>query len=248
MGYQIPMIFLDCSRPRRFSASRLHFAPAIFTAALLVMGVCLSAGSSFAESLAKATVSEEALAEIMPGWEELYPSETPDAPVITPERKEELRDRGIYSGFGPRVLSVRGKVKRFHKGIDISAPTGSDIIAFNDGTVVFSSRHKTYGICVIVRQLDGRLARYAHMSKAHVELGDTVTRGALLGEVGRTGRATGPHLHFELIDEEKFVDPAEHVWLASELVQTPEDKIMAAKALEEGVSVASRPHDEEQQE
>ncbi|MDL2272750.1 M23 family metallopeptidase, partial [Desulfovibrio sp. OttesenSCG-928-I05] len=94
------------------------------------------------------------------------------------------------------------------------------------GVVVFSSRHKSYGICVIVRQLDGRLARYAHMSKSVARFGDEVTRGTVIGYVGRTGRATGSHLHFELLDDGEYLDPAEHIWLATELVKTPQELAM----------------------
>lgn len=186
---------------------------------------------------------------IIPSYAELYPSHTPDIPPLTKEQKLELRDRGIYSGFGPRVLTVRGSTKRFHKGIDISAPTGSQIMAFNDGVVVFSSRHKSYGICVIIRQLDGRLARYAHMSKSVAKLGDEVTRGTIIGYVGRTGRATGSHLHFELLDDGEYLDPAEHIWLATELVKTPQELAMEEaerEALAENEKAAAGKTGEEQ--
>ncbi len=141
------------------------------------------------------------------------------------EKRKALRERGIYSGYGPRSLSKSGKVTRFHKGVDISAPTGSKILAFNDGVVVSSERHRNYGINVVVRQLDGRYARYAHMSKSLVKAGQKVIRGEHIGAVGRTGRATGPHLHFELFEEGgHHMDPAEHFWLGSELVIGPHDQ------------------------
>lgn len=132
-----------------------------------------------------------------------------------------LHERGINSGFGPRKVSRRAT--RLHKGIDISAPRDCRILAFNDGEVVFTGRKNGYGTTVIIRQLDGREALYAHMNKAVVRIGDTVRRGDHIGHVGRTGRATGYHLHFELIDEGVHLDPALHVWHGSELVIKPGD-------------------------
>ena len=142
--------------------------------------------------------------------------------LLPADEREALLERGIFSGYGLRAVSSKGRT-RVHKGIDISAPSGSKIMAYNDGKVVFSGRDGAYGISIIVLQLDGRLARYAHMSKAIAQEGDEVTRGQHIGAVGSTGRTTGPHLHFELVDEGEHLDPAEHVWLGSELVLAPAD-------------------------
>lgn len=141
--------------------------------------------------------------------------------VISAEERAALKERGISSGFGPRATSR--KTTRVHKGIDIPAPRNSEIVAFNDGEVTFAGKKNGYGTLVIVRQIDGRDALYAHMTKAVVKRGDTVKRGTHIGHVGRTGRATGYHLHFELIDDGEHLDPALHVWHGSELVLGPGD-------------------------
>ena len=139
------------------------------------------------------------------------------------EQKHELRARGISSGVGPRAVSKNGKIVRHHTGIDIPAPSGSPILAYNDGEVIFKGLHKGYGLCVVIRQEDGREARYAHMSKTSMQQGAMVKRGQQVGEVGRTGRATGAHLHFELVEDDEYLDPAMYIWHGSELVIGPTD-------------------------
>jgi len=122
-----------------------------------------------------------------------------------------VETRTISSAWGPRVRTrvVRVKtarhsrrvLRRFlgnHKGVDLSAPTGSDIFAAMDGVVIASARHKQYGNFVAVDHGNGVVTLYAHCSRNFVQEGDLVRRGQKIAEVGRTGNATGPHLHFEL--------------------------------------------------
>jgi murein DD-endopeptidase MepM/ murein hydrolase activator NlpD len=119
--------------------------------------------------------------------------------------------RTISSAWGPRIrtrvvrvkTSTRNRriLRRFlgtHKGVDLSAPMGSDIYAALDGQVVLSGRHKQYGNFVAVDHGNGVVTLYAHCSRNFVEEGQIVRRGQKIAEVGRTGNATGPHLHFEL--------------------------------------------------
>lgn len=141
--------------------------------------------------------------------------------LIPDEECAELRERGISSGFGLRAISR--KSTRMHKGIDVPAPKDSKIMAFNDGEIVFAGNKNGYGKTVIVKQIDGREALYAHMNAYTVSIGDKVKRGDQIGNVGRTGRATGYHLHFEIIDEGVNLNPAQHVWHGSELVLGPSD-------------------------
>lgn len=154
---------------------------------------------------------------------------------MSKDERATLLDRGFSSGFGPRAVSR--KVTRMHKGIDIPAPKDSKILAFNDGEVTFNGRKNGYGTVVVIKQLDGREALYAHMSKGIVKVGDTVRRGEHIGHVGRTGRATGYHLHFEIIDDGENLDPALHVWQGSELVLGPNDP--HPRHVEVDISVAS---------
>jgi murein DD-endopeptidase MepM/ murein hydrolase activator NlpD len=105
---------------------------------------------------------------------------------------------GWYSSnFGWRIDPFTGQ-RAFHEGIDFIAEKGTDIIAAAGGVVVFSGYHPQYGNMIEVEHGNGLITRYAHASKRLAKIGDVVLRGAKLGEVGSTGRATGSHLHFEV--------------------------------------------------
>jgi murein DD-endopeptidase MepM/ murein hydrolase activator NlpD len=97
----------------------------------------------------------------------------------------------VTSGFGPR----RG---RFHDGIDIAAPVGAPISAAADGEVAYSSTLPGSGNVIILRHGRGYATVYAHNQRHHVKDGQRVRRGQRIAEVGRTGRTTGPNLHFEV--------------------------------------------------
>jgi murein DD-endopeptidase MepM/ murein hydrolase activator NlpD len=97
----------------------------------------------------------------------------------------------LTSKFGRRLL-------RFHEGIDLSAPEGTPIRAALSGVVVYSGKGiRGYGNTIVVRSGD-ILTVYAHNKKNLVEVGDEVSQGEEIGTVGRTGRASGPHCHFEV--------------------------------------------------
>jgi murein DD-endopeptidase MepM/ murein hydrolase activator NlpD len=86
-----------------------------------------------------------------------------------------------------------------HEGIDIGAPQGSPVLAVATGTVEFAGwTEGGYGNLIEIRHADGSLTRYAHLSRILIQVGAAVTQGQAIGEVGSTGRSTGPHLHFEL--------------------------------------------------
>lgn len=105
---------------------------------------------------------------------------------------------GWYSSnFGWRIDPFTGQ-RAFHEGIDFIAEKGTDIVAAAGGVVVFSDYHPQYGNMIEVEHGNGLITRYAHASKRLAKIGDVVLRGAKLGEVGSTGRATGSHLHFEV--------------------------------------------------
>lgn len=112
----------------------------------------------------------------------------------------------VTSPFGWRIHPVHGD-RRFHQGLDIGAPTGTPIRAAADGVVVAAGRRGGYGLLVDVAHPDGRLTRYAHASSLAVAVGAEVGRGEVIGRVGATGTATGPHLHLEVHDGGRPVDP-----------------------------------------
>lgn len=115
-------------------------------------------------------------------------------------------DGGTFtSGFGPRG-------RRVHKGIDIAAEPGTPIKAVADGKVIYSdNKQRGYGNLVIIQHPGDVVTVYAHNRRNLVDEGDTVRQGAVIAELGNTGRSTGPHLHFELRLESKAVDPLLHL-------------------------------------
>lgn len=103
----------------------------------------------------------------------------------------------ITSGYGWRTHPVLGG-KRFHRGIDIGAPSGARIVAAGSGTVIFAGNRSGYGRTVIIDHGDGLVTLYAHQSRIAVSNGTRVSAGQTIGYVGSTGLSTGPHLHFEV--------------------------------------------------
>jgi murein DD-endopeptidase MepM/ murein hydrolase activator NlpD len=85
-----------------------------------------------------------------------------------------------------------------HRGIDFAAPTGTPVQASRSGTVVRVDVDPSYGLLVDVRHTFGLVSRYAHLSFTDVAMDERVRRGSEIGRVGSSGRATGPHLHFEI--------------------------------------------------
>jgi murein DD-endopeptidase MepM/ murein hydrolase activator NlpD len=104
----------------------------------------------------------------------------------------------ITSSFGWRRDPFTKELK-FHQGVDLRAAYGQEIQAAGAGRVVFSGDQGGYGATVVIEHRDGTRTRYAHLSARLVEQGDRVAAGAPLGRAGQSGRATGPHLHFEVI-------------------------------------------------
>jgi murein DD-endopeptidase MepM/ murein hydrolase activator NlpD len=89
---------------------------------------------------------------------------------------------------------------RRHDGIDLAAPEGTRVAAAGEGEVIYVGEQSGYGRIVILRHAGGLVTLYAHMRRTLVDEGEHVARGAPVGEVGRTGRTSGPHLHFEVRD------------------------------------------------
>jgi murein DD-endopeptidase MepM/ murein hydrolase activator NlpD len=101
------------------------------------------------------------------------------------------------SAFGRRVDPFTGQWA-MHEGIDFLADHGSPVVAAANGVVMFAGMHPQYGYMVDIDHGNDLVTRYAHQSKLFVREGDVVQRGRKIGEVGSTGRSTGPHLHFEV--------------------------------------------------
>lgn len=115
----------------------------------------------------------------------------------------------LTSPFGWREHPVTGGTK-FHYGVDLGAETGTDICAFADGQVYATGDSSSLGYYIMIQHADGYMTLYAHCSKITVTSG-AVTMGQKIAEVGETGIATGPHLHFELHDGDLYLNPIYYV-------------------------------------
>ena len=116
----------------------------------------------------------------------------------------------LSSFFGRRTDPFSGK-QAFHKGIDFTARTGTPVYAVASGVVTWAGWSKDYGKLVEVRHSDGYRTRYAHNSAVTVKPGELVQKGQTIARVGRTGRASGTHLHLEVLADGKLVDPLQYI-------------------------------------
>ncbi len=119
----------------------------------------------------------------------------------------------LTSSFGYREHPLEGE-ERFHYGLDIAADSGTDIRCFADGTVTAVGESSSYGKYCVVSHKNGCSTLYAHCSKITASSGAAVREGDKIAEVGETGMATGPHLHFELQKNGDYLNPIYYVSLA----------------------------------
>ena len=112
----------------------------------------------------------------------------------------------VSSDFGYRLHPLENKVK-FHYGTDFAANSGTTVCAFADGTVLAAGQSEGYGNYVKLGHAGGYATLYGHCSKLLVRAGETVTLGQPIALVGATGKATGPHLHFELMHDGYYYNP-----------------------------------------
>ncbi|MCB1857056.1 MAG: M23 family metallopeptidase [Gammaproteobacteria bacterium] len=128
---------------------------------------------------------------------------------LTPQGKP-VKKGWISSSYGYRTDPFTGK-KSFHHGIDIAGKRDSDVLAVASGVVTEAGRKSGYGYLVEITHADGLVTRYGHNSKIFVETGDFVTKGDVIGQMGSTGRSTGPHVHFEIARNGKTINPLEYL-------------------------------------
>nr|WP_277882954.1 M23 family metallopeptidase [Paracoccus salsus] len=112
------------------------------------------------------------------------------------------------SGFGRRW-------GRMHEGVDMAGPVGTPIYAPGDGVVSFAGRQSGYGNLIKIQHELGVETRYGHLSRIRVKSGQRVSQGDLIGDMGNTGRSTGPHLHYEVRMKGRAVDPMSFIKAAS---------------------------------
>jgi len=116
----------------------------------------------------------------------------------------------LTSGFGYRDHPIDGEFK-FHYGVDLAAPTGTEVGSFAAGTVSFAGWGEINGYYIRVEHENGVETLYAHLSEILVSKGDRVDAGETIGLVGETGEASGPHLHFQVYVDGILVDPLQYV-------------------------------------
>jgi len=114
----------------------------------------------------------------------------------------------IVSPFGIRRSYNGGPVSSFHQGTDLAADEGVPVVASNSGRVAYVGSGPTHGNSVLIDHGDGVFSGYNHLSAFNVQVGQMVNKGDLVGLVGSTGMATGPHVHWEIIVRGVPVDPA----------------------------------------
>ena len=131
-------------------------------------------------------------------------------PAIQPVSNKDLKKTA--SGYGVRVDPIY-KTTKFHEGMDFSANIGTPIYATGNGTLTKAGWQSGYGRVVVINHGYGYETLYAHMNKINVRVGQKVTRGEVIGEVGNTGKSTGPHLHYEVHVKGRVVNPVNYYFM-----------------------------------
>ncbi len=152
-----------------------------------------------------------------------------DAPDLTALTVEPVTNF-TTSGFGWREDPIN-KRRKFHSGADIRGKHGTPVLAAGAGTVICAEAKNGYGNVVFIDHGNGLITRYAHLRRFEVKQGAVVTAGQRIGQVGSTGRTTGPHLHFEVRIEGKPVDPSTALLVAQIERDSPAMGRLAAQVL-----------------
>jgi len=137
--------------------------------------------------------------------------------IMRSELKKEARPAGrpiekgwISSYYGKRTGPFSGKIE-MHKGMDFAGKKGSNVKAVASGVVTWSGERYGYGNLVEINHGNGYVTRYGHNDEIVVKLGDSVERGQTISKMGSTGRSTGPHVHFEVLLNDRQIDPIRFV-------------------------------------
>lgn len=140
-----------------------------------------------------------------------------------------VQTTGITSHYGPRMDPISSRPS-FHYGLDMAGETGDIVRASLRGTVIRASSQGGHGQRIVLRHPWGYTTSYSHLSKIFVRPGDPISQGQPIGEIGSTGRATGPHLHFELHHNGNHLDPLNFLGESLPLMRGHISRINASKA------------------
>ena len=167
------------------------------------------------------------------------PAMSPDLAILTTQPIPDT----LSSGYGWRDDPIRHTWK-FHGGTDFKADPGTPVGAAGDGVVVFAARQGGYGNVIYIDHGGGVVTLYGHLRRIEVKQGDSVMAGQRIGQVGSTGRATGPHLHFEVRLDNRPVDPVTAMTVADLERTSPLAGRIAALALAPEVQAHLRARDD----
>ena len=184
--------------------------------------VTLQSGDSILELMQRYDISAPELAranglvspfDVVPGMLLFLPAVEPSEALARLQKVREEENRYIWpvhgrltSYFGPRNLGMG--TSSFHRGIDVATAWGTPVGAARAGTITYSGwSSQGYGNLVKIRHAGGAETWYGHFSSIAVGVGQYVNQGAIIGYIGSTGISTGPHLHFELYEAGRAVDP-----------------------------------------
>lgn len=146
-------------------------------------------------------------------------------PSIQPVPQQYLKQ--MASGYGTRIDPIYGTA-RFHAGMDFAANIGTPVYSTGDGTVVLAEWKEGYGKCIIIDHGYGYTTLYGHLNEYKVRPGQKVARGEKIGEVGNTGKSTGPHLHYEVHLKGQPDNPAKYYFM--DLTPEEYDKMLRVAA------------------
>jgi len=139
--------------------------------------------------------------------------------IMNRQLRSESKPRGrpitkgwTSSYYGKRTDPFSGKLA-MHKGMDFAGKEGSEIVSVANGVVTWAGKRYGYGELIEINHGNGYSTRYGHNAKLLVEVGDSVTKGQAISQMGSTGRSTGPHVHFEVLKNDRQVNPAKFVAL-----------------------------------
>ena len=176
---------------RRRAASRwAALGACVLCLALLLAGRALCAGAAKEQKAAPAGC--------------ILQSGTFAAAYIFPLGSSEWR---LSDGYGWREDPLTGE-ESFHRGVDLACALGTPVLSTMDGVVTAARQSASYGNYVVLNHAGGQETLYAHLQYCYVRAGEVVQAGQPLGTAGQTGRATGAHLHFELLERGLRCDPA----------------------------------------
>jgi len=112
----------------------------------------------------------------------------------------------VTSGFGWRISPFTGN-RHLHRGLDLVNKIGTPVMATAAGKVIFAGKEVFWGKAIFIEHRDGIITKFGHLNSISVTVGQNVERGQIIGEIGMSGRTTGPHLHYQIEIGEKAVDP-----------------------------------------